>query len=268
MTEKNDGRLVDVDKATTRRRLLRAGAAAGAGAVAAGVVAVDPARAAAGEPVLLGVENDAGASGTTLTGGGALNATLAVTSKVRIVPTPVDRIPLDAPLGTVVTTDAGDVMVAGPNGPAWLHTSRWSNVTEAIRPVRVLDTRKHQGELLSDGWQFVDRNGRVAGGKTIIVRLDNYVPDLYSRGTTSVYLNLTVTRTVQRGYLTTHNPLRPRPATSSLNYSGPNQTLANLVEVMVSMAPTSELNAFAIFVSTPASVVADVCGLTTRQPLD
>ncbi|WP_090787403.1 hypothetical protein [Asanoa ishikariensis] len=255
-----------MDKATTRRRLLRAGAAAGAGAVAAGVVAVDPAHAAPGDAVLLGLENDGGASGTTLTGGDKLNGALAVASKVRVVPTPLDRIPLDAPIGTLATTADGDVMVAGPNGPAWLHTDRWSNVTSAMRPIRVLDTRKHFGVVLS-GEEYIDGNGRVAGGRTIVVRLDDYVGDLYSQRTISVYINLTVTRTVQRGYVTTHNPLKPRPATSSLNYSGPNQTIANLVEVTVNMLPQSTQSAFALFVSSPAAIIADVCGLTTRWPM-
>ncbi|MEV4621060.1 hypothetical protein AB0J74_20410 [Asanoa sp. NPDC049573] len=250
---------------TNRRRLLRAGAAASVGAAAAAVFAGDPAHAAPGEPVLLGRDNDAGTAGTVLNGGDALNATLTVTSEVRIVPTPVDRIPLDAPVGTVATTDAGDVMVAGPDGPTWLHNDRWSNMTEAIRPVRVLDTRQKFGRILS-GAEFIDANGRVAGGKTIVVMLDAYLPDLYRRRTVSVYVNVTVTRTVQRGYLTTHNPVRPRPATSSLNYSGPNQTIANLVEVST-LIPGETHSAFAIFVSSPAAVIADVCGITNRWPI-
>lgn len=76
-------------------------------------------------------------------------------------------------------------------------------------PVRVYDSRTHDGPL--------------AAGHTRTISLGSHLP----RGAVGAIVNLTVTRTVDYGYLTLYPAGVPRPGTSSINWVASGQTIAN-----------------------------------------
>ena len=108
-----------------------------------------------------------------------------------------------------------------------------------IPPVRAYDSRTAEGPL--------------AGGDSRTVDLAAHVP----AGTTAVAYTLTETGTARTGYLSVGLPGAPAPSTSVLNWSGPNQTVANS-----STAAVNEARQLEVFAGGTGSTqfVVDVIG--------
>ncbi|MFC7545347.1 hypothetical protein [Plantactinospora sp. GCM10030261] len=251
---------------TSRRRILGAGAAIGAGAVAASTAAT-PASAAPGDPVLVGRENDAGTAGTTLSMRSAAQPALWVEHSgdeppLVLAPKPAAEIPQQVRSGDIAVTTEGDVVIGKPSGrPALAGSTRWTNITIPFLPQRVMDTRDlgRYGSNLIEGGEFVNGRGQVSAGRTIYVSLQGVVNQLGAAVAESVFANMTVTGTVAGGFLTAHRPGTPKPLASSLNWWGANQILSNLVEVQI--GPHRGHPAIAINVSSATAVVVDVSAL-------
>ena len=92
-------------------------------------------------------------------------------------------------------------------------------------PVRVYDSRSHDGPL--------------AAGHTRTISLGSNLPP----GAVGAVVNLTVTDTVDAGYLTLYAAGVPRPGTSSINWFASGQTLAN--QATTAVGPGNQLTVFA-----------------------
>jgi hypothetical protein len=259
----------DESSSTTRRRIIKTGVAAGAGFGAAAVVA-SPASAAAGDPVIIGQVNDAGTAETLLAGGSSASPTLLVKAVVYpalvLTPTAEGSIPQDLPTGSLAVTPVTDLVIGGKGGTrAYVNTSRWANRTLAVPPQRILDTRSlanYSANVLAGGTNVT--SGKLNARQVIHLTVKNVPPALAERAT-SAYLNITVAGTVSAGVLTAYSSSIAKPATSSLNWWGPNQILSNLVEVRLGTYNGGPL-AFAIHVNTATSVIVDVSGLILSDP--
>jgi hypothetical protein len=125
--------------------------------------------------------------------------------------------------------------------PAIIHAAPPGASTYApVAPYRILDTR--------DGTGFAQR--RVNAGEAFTLALTG-VP----AGATAVVLNLTATDAADAGYVTVYPTGFARPNASSINVSGPGQTIANLVTVPVGAGNTVD-----IFAQPSVNLVADVQG--------
>jgi hypothetical protein len=96
-----------------------------------------------------------------------------------------------------------------------------------IPPTRIYDTRATHSYIPLPTSPHV---GKVSTGQQIGFSVDPVVP----RYINGVILNVTVTETEGGGYVvvwipTGGDPSGPPPSVSNINWSGPNQTLANLV---------------------------------------
>ena len=114
-----------------------------------------------------------------------------------------------------------------------------------LGPQRVLDTRTS--------------GPRAWPGGT--VELTNPFPDNAAGQTAALVTNVTATATDRAGYLTAFPAGTPRPATSTLNPSAWEHTLANLAITQVST------RGLAYFASSGSDVVVDVTGLFTGPPV-
>lgn len=216
--------------------------------------------------MLLGAANDAGTAttGVSVHGVDAFTLSNAAGVPLRVVPTPTESLPYGAPAGNVMVDSDGDplisITVGGKNYVSWLYTTRWARIPVQITPVRVLDTRTAAGRsAIVSGAANVDDQGRVAGGKTILVALDALV---YHGD--AVRATVTVVNTVGAGYLTIWGD-GARPTASSVNWWGPGQILSNFV--MSPLAPSDgHHSVVAIFASQPTSVILDVVGLVVADP--
>lgn len=257
------------ENSTTRRRIIRAGVAAGAGVGAAAVVA-SPASAAPGDPVILGQVNDAGAAETVLVGGSSANPTLTVqgtSPKLVLAPTPEANIPQQLPTGSLAVTPVADLVIGGRGGTrAYVNTTRWANRTMAVPPQRIMDTRylsTYSGNLLHGAANV--ESGKLKAKTFMHLTLKNVSP-VAGEKAVSAYINITVAGTVAGGFLAAYSSgLNTIPETSSLNWWGPNQILSNLVEVQLGSYNGNPFS-FAIYVNSPASVIVDVSGLTLAAP--
>ncbi|MBB4960665.1 hypothetical protein [Micromonospora polyrhachis] len=258
---------------SSRRRLLRAGIAAGAGAGVSMVAFGSPASADA-DPVRIGQDNDAGSARTTLTGGSATAPALALTNQgsgaaLVLQPTPWEKVQDAALRGSLTATPQGDLLLSGVDGTAMVNSSRWANHTMPITPVRILDTREVPRSSAYDqhivgGRANVDSNGRLRAGTTIHLTVRNVQPAAQNQAI-AAYVNLTVTGTVSPGFLSAHSSSVTRSAASSLNWWAANQILSNLVEVQLGKHNGNEFS-FAIYAAAATSVVVDVSGLVLTVP--
>ncbi|MEU5941562.1 hypothetical protein ABZ807_20785 [Micromonospora sp. NPDC047548] len=269
-TEETSNVTTDETSSPTRRRIIKAGVAAGAGVGAAAVVAT-PASADPGQPVLIGAINDAGGTETVLRGGSALAPTLKVDAPstrppLVLTPTPSKDIPQELTTGSLAVTPSGELVIGGKGGiRAYVNTSRWANRTMAVPPQRILDTRSvssYTAHVVSS--TTVVTSGKLNAGKIIHLTVKNVKPALAERAT-AAYVNITVANTVSAGVLTAFSSSIAKPQTSSLNWWGPNQILSNLVEVQLGAYNGNQL-AFAIHVSSATSVIVDVSGLILSSP--
>ncbi|MEV0808683.1 hypothetical protein [Micromonospora sp. NPDC050200] len=269
-TEETSNVTTDETSSTTRRRIIKAGVAAGAGVGAAAVVAT-PAGADPGQPVVIGVTNDAGGTETVLRGGSSLAPTLTVDAPstrppLVLTPTPSANIPQELPTGSLAVTPSGELVIGGKGGVrAYVNTSRWANRTMAVPPQRILDTRSvssYSANVVSS--TTVVTSGKLNAGQVIHLTVKNVPPALAERAT-AAYVNITVANTVSAGVLTAFSSSIAKPKTSSLNWWGPNQILSNLVEVQLGAYNGNQL-AFAIHVNSATSVIVDVSGLILSNP--
>lgn len=90
-----------------------------------------------------------------------------------------------------------------------------------VEPDRLFDTRTAEAPA-----------GALTAGSTIDVEVTGEV-GVPSTGVTAVVLNVTATQSQQAGFVTVFPKGSAQPSTSSLNVSGPNQTVPNLVVVPV-----------------------------------
>ncbi|MFC8619038.1 hypothetical protein ACFT9M_21835 [Micromonospora purpureochromogenes] len=267
-TEETTSMTTDETSSPTRRRIIKAGVAAGAGVGAAAVVAT-PAAADPGQPVLIGQTNDAGTAETVLVGGSSANPTLLLGGDdpaLILVPTPDANIPQNLPTGSLAVNQSADLIIGGKGGAkAYVNTSRWANRTMAVPPQRILDTRAistYSAHVVSA--TTVVTSGKLNANQVIHLTVRNVPPALAERAT-AAYVNITVANTVSAGVLTAFSSSIAKPQTSSLNWWGPNQILSNLVEVQLGAYNGNTL-AFALHVSAATSVIVDVSGLILSAP--
>jgi hypothetical protein len=91
-------------------------------------------------------------------------------------------------------------------------------------PVRVFDSRNRGAPL---------NGNKLASGQSVAVTVSSAFGDIPSGFANLVFVNCTITGTEGSGYLVVRGSDLtgdlPLPNTSNINWSGPNQTLANLV---------------------------------------
>ncbi|SCL17249.1 hypothetical protein GA0070616_1235 [Micromonospora nigra] len=261
----------DQSRPTSRRRVIRGAVVAGAGVGAAAAVAT-PARAAAGDPVLLDEANDAGTAETLLVGGSSAGPTLALDHAIDRSPlilsqTPAAALPEELPTGSLAIDESGDLVIGGrANTRAYVNTSRWANRTLAVPPRRVLDTRSINswGDYVVGGAGNVDATGKLRAKTSIHLSIST-LPEVEPGRALAAYVNVTVAGTVAGGFLTAHSASVATPGTSSLNWWGPNQILSNLVEVQLG-AYGGRGFSFSIYTASATSVIVDVSGLILANP--
>jgi hypothetical protein len=260
----------DETPSTTRRRIMKAGVVAGAGVSVAAALPT-PAGADPGSAVLLGTDNNAGATETVLAGGYPLVATLTLRGGAGKAPlrlaAPLDaELPQELPTGSLVATAEEHLVMGGKGGTkVYVNSTQWANRTLAIRPQRILDTRSissYTDHIVSSSSGVT--SGKLNAGKIIHLTVANVPPALAERAT-AAYVNITVAGTISAGFLTAYSSSIARPQTSSLNWWGPNQILSNLVEVQLGTYGGAPLS-FAIHVAATTSVIVDVSGLILSQP--
>lgn len=117
-----------------------------------------------------------------------------------------------------------------------------------LAPSRILDTRSGLGSPL----------GPLAADSSLVLDVTGS-HGLPQSGVSAVVLNVTATQTSGAGYVTASPSDRPRPTVSSLNFTGPNETVANLVTVRV--GPSGVVN---LYTSTTTHLIADVAGYYTE----
>jgi hypothetical protein len=230
------------DATVERRVALRRGAAVLAGVAglsAAAAATGSSASAAPGDPVVLGANNVAGNTLTSITTTNA-TSTLAVSNAgtgapLRVAPqvgAPSDT----SAVGDLHSSDFFDTGVAfatythitgtgpGADSALWgnVYTDAWAVQPLAIVPQRALDTRSAAGRarVVNPAGNF-DASGRLLGGHTITLTLGEYAIGFGS----SVFANITVVSPTAQGFVSVY-PADPRPLPSSINFAA-NQTLSN-----------------------------------------
>ncbi|MER7893717.1 hypothetical protein ABTX15_28270 [Micromonospora sp. NPDC094482] len=227
-----------------RRRLLRrAGAVAAgmAGAGVAGAASATPAQAAAGDPVIQGVDNVV-ETATTLRNTG-VRAALRLANDKTYGPNPDGRVSAEPalqirPSGTTISdlAEAGSISMA-IDGNIWvvtkgngstlneshiIHTSANSNRIVPLVPQRVLDTRYASSRGLVREPGYLDSSGRLLAGRSISLRLTDH---LYYAD--AVFGTVTVVQPTLAGFAQVYPFGISRPTDfSSINFA-PNQILSN-----------------------------------------
>jgi hypothetical protein len=243
-----------------RRALLRAGGVvAGIAGIGGYAAAHAPAAAAAaGNPVLMGANNDAGASCTVLTGNED-TPTMILVNHGRGAPLRLEERTLwDMTLGSGDLVNVnGDLRFAHAGGVVGsVYTSDTASHLIPVTPFRAVDTRTLAGRAyIGNTIGHLDSAGRLLGGHTIDIGLGEEV----FQGT-AVYANLTVTKAVSAGYLTLW-PSGPRPGTSSLNYSA-GQIVANFCVSGLG------LDRVRLYASSTTHVVLDVLAFAAGLDID
>jgi hypothetical protein len=244
-----------------RRALLRAGGVVAGVAGIGGYAAANAptAGAVAGQPVLMGESNDAGAASTALA---------AATSTPTLILANSGR---GAPLRLAEHTfsdwmlDAGDLINVGGElafGHAEsvvgsVYTSITASQLVPVRPFRIVDTRTAAGRAnIANRSGNLDSSGRLIGGHTIDIDLSGHVYE-----GTAVFANLTVTEPVSSGFLTLW-PSGSRPGTSSLNFAA-GQTVANFC-----VSGLSGVDTVRLYAQRTAHVVLDVVAFAAGSPDD
>jgi hypothetical protein len=269
-----------VDRPVSRRRLLTRGGVIGAvvgGAVVAGAVAVTPAEAATGDPVLQGNANAAGTGSTGLSANpSAANATLELTNNTLSAPDPTthltrggaalrlvphgDLLSDTAQPGSVGMTNDGTLWfvpptLGGPLTRQYLYATNNANFTVPLNPDRVIDTRfaAQRARILNPG--AIDGAGRVIGGQTINIDLSDYTFTAFG-----VFVNLTTVSPAADGFLTAFPTGGTKPQTSNVNYVRTIPVWPNFALVPVGAASTASgvHDAISIFVSQSVQVIVDI----------
>lgn len=237
------------DKTVGRRQLLRrAGtvAAGVAGTTVVGAAAAGQAQADPGQPVIQAANNVVTGGGTTALVNPANGPTLRLANtnvvavgededEVEFVGPPLMLIPSghllseQAPIGSMGVDKYGNFQVVSVKDgdtsiTEYVHTTGNSNQIVPIVPQRVIDTREaaRRARIHNASTTTLDAAGRLRGGQTIHVRLDDFV-----HAGDALFGIVTATSAVAAGFLQIfpYNTPRP-PAFASLNYEA-NQVYSN-----------------------------------------
>ncbi|MEH1055320.1 hypothetical protein V6U89_08920 [Micromonospora sp. CPCC 206171] len=259
------------DRSASRRTLLRRGAVTGGAAVAATAVTAanaTPAAAATGDPLVIGVANQAShetvlysnAPGATLVLQNDTGASLHLKRQDITSPTWGDIYPTTAGLAHVTTTSTG-----APVRNEVLTTAN-ATMLVPIPPTRVLDTRSAAGRVrLLEGANQIDSQGRAVAGAWLLVHLDGIVN--YGDGLIG---NVTVAKTEKGGFATVYGR-GAAPGASTINWWGAGQLLSNGVITQLGAWSTANGDYYpdtvAIWVQKSATaVILDVTGLLVFHP--
>ncbi|MEU8180561.1 hypothetical protein AB0B85_25075 [Micromonospora sp. NPDC049044] len=225
------------DKTVDRRQLLRrAGtvAAGVAGTTVVGAAVAGPAQADPGQPVVQAASNFVTGGGTTALVNPANGPTLRLANTnvqasdgvefagPPLMLTPIgDLLSEQAPVGSMGVDKYGNFQVVSVQSGStsitdYVHTTGNSNQIVSIVPQRVIDTREaaRRVRITNASATTLDSAGRLRGGQTIHVRLDDFVH--YGDALFGI---VTATSAVSAGFLQIfpYNTPRP-PAFASLNY--------------------------------------------------
>lgn len=259
----------------SRRRLLRMGGIAVAGAAAATALGSTSASAASGDPLLVGRANDAGSTGTRLTTASAEpTVSLANSTGAQLRLEPSDPAGWTPQVGEIKNTAAGPLIGLDRDGTGvqqgYLVTNldlqdlvSYLPMIYAPPPKRVLDTR-HAARRVSIVAQTpgaVDSLGRLVGGGVIDVVLDSATGDL---DVASVFLNVTVTEPVGAGHITVFPSGVAQPTASTLNYVA-RQTVANSAVTAVGLVDGKPR--IRIYSPTTTHVIVDVTAVYGSFPV-
>ncbi|NYF54622.1 hypothetical protein [Micromonospora purpureochromogenes] len=259
------------DRSASRRTLLRRAAVTGGAAVAATAVTAanaTPAAAATGDPLTIGLANQASnetvlhstAPGATLVLQNDSGASLHLKRQDITSPTWGDIYPTTAGLAHVTTTSTG-----APVRNEVLTTAN-ATMLVPIPPTRVLDTRSAAGRArLLEGANQIDSQGRAVAGAWLLVHLDGIVN--YGDGLIG---NVTVAKTEKGGFATVYGR-GAAPGASTINWWGAGQLLSNGVITQVGAWSTANGDYYpdtvAIWVQKSATaVILDVTGLLVFHP--
>lgn len=142
--------------------------------------------------------------------------------------------------------------------PGTVYTDFFASMLSLVAPFRILDTRS--SSTRPSGVSY-DSSGRVPAGTVLTVDLSDYV--VYGYG---VVGNLTCVNTEAAGYLTAY-PGGTRPDTSSVNWTGPDQTVANFALVALGTDSSGNpTNSFEIYARNPTAILFDVTGFLVPNP--
>jgi hypothetical protein len=221
--------------ATSRRHLLRAAAAGAVGVVGGAAVLARPAGAATGQPLLLGQANTADAVTSLenngpfpdLAGRGPISLELrSPGGHLHFVGSPGDAILGTYPDGTLAYNGTQGLQLQTNNDVVRVGQAGFGPLFVLSQPIRLYDSRTlHIGGTT--------RNGPLSGGENrpISIELDNddQVIELPVAAVRAAMINLTITDTIGSGFLAVGNPGPDGSrATSNINWSASDQTLANL----------------------------------------
>ncbi len=143
------------------------------------------------------------------------------------------------PIATVTAVLGLGLFVVAP--PSVVHAAPpGASVYVAVTPYRILDSRTGQG--------FPQR--KVNAGEAFTLALTNVPP-----GSSAVVLNMTITNSADRGFVTVYPTGVPRPTASSINVDAAGQTIANLATVPIGSGGSVD-----VFSQMQADLVADVQG--------
>ncbi|MFG1915147.1 hypothetical protein [Micromonospora sp. NPDC048898] len=235
------------DKTVGRRQLLRrAGtvAAGVAGTTVVGAAAAGSAQADPGQPVVQAANNVVTGGGTTALVNPANVPTLRLENTnletdafnvkfagPQLMLTPSgDQLSKKAPIGSMGVDEDGNFQVVSAKDSAnnsitdYVYTTGNSNQIVPIIPQRVIDTRDPslRARIHNASSTTLDSAGRLRGGQTIHVLLDDFV--YYGDALFGI---VTATTAVNAGFLQIFPYDTPRPANfASLNYSA-NQVNSN-----------------------------------------
>jgi hypothetical protein len=264
--------------AVGRRAALGRAAAVLAGVAGVGVVTGvlngSPADAAAGDNLVLGQDNDAEATTTSLTSsadGGTLELSNSAAGAPLRVAVSESGISAQSVAGDVYSVDgAGDGSIALPVYTHITGTGEddfplaslvFTDFTAfqpiPVIPTRVLDTRNAAGRtrLVNVPAGTLDSTGRIIGGKSVTLSLADLIG---SDG--GVFANVVSTGSTAGGFLQIY-PADPRPGASTVNFAA-GQTIANFSFTSI------DTTAFTvkIFASVTSHVIVDVTAFATGSP--
>jgi hypothetical protein len=255
------------DNVLGRRRALRAGGLALAGAAGMTVASAIPAHAAPGDNVVLGQANSSGAAGTHLTAA-STDPTLTVDNTgtggdLRLPPGDVDA--WTPTVGVAKGSEAGPFIGIDPDGngvqKAYLVTS-WDLTDFAthlplvypVAPTRVLDTRTSSGRaavLASSNTSPFTGAGKLVGGGWIDLSVAGVASGLDA---VAVYVTLTVVGANAAGSGRVWASGTADPETTNISYQA-NQAVSSLAIAEVGSAEGQP--AIRLWLSRTAHLVVD-----------
>jgi hypothetical protein len=202
----------------------------------------------------------------------AVTSTVGVSAVAALLDAPVPLQMIDTALTGPPASNAGGVgQFKIDNGDLWFCVDQkpvgmnqvytWRMITglgvaggyHAVTPRRVYDSRKGLGPISAGQWRDVSIKDAIDSA-TGEVSLGDFIPP----GATAIMANVTVTNTVAKGYLSCNPGLNHTITTSTLNWTGPNQTVAN--GIALTLNDNRQLALFVNGGGAKAQVIIDVMG--------